>query len=516
MPFDRRTFLLDLARNAALFAVVPNVRVAWRPRFTDDPFQLGVASGDPTPTGAMLWTRLAPFPLEPEAGMNGLRTVVNWEVADDDKFSKLVKQGRATAAPELGYSVHADVDGLEPDRWYYYRFRTGDATSPVGHLRTTPREGARSPVRFAFVSCQHYEQGLYTAYDHLSRENVDLIAHLGDYIYESGPGVNAVRPHSNPEPRDLSGYRIRYGQYKSDAALRAAHARCPWLVIWDDHEVDNNYAGLAGENDMESEEQMRTRRAAAYQAWWENQPVRVPRAKSWADLTIMRTADWGSLARFHLLDGRQYRSDQACGDGTHEVPCGDWADPKRTMLGGAQERWLSDGLAKSKAHWQILANQVMLAPFDTLPGPKVRLPMDNWSGYPAARDRLLNSIAQHAPNKTVVITGDIHSNWVNELHSSFDRPDRPTVAAEFVGTSITSGGDGTDRFASVSPATMSENPHMKWQNARRGYVTCRLDDSACTAEYRTVAYVSKPGAAIETPTTWRLEHGRPGVTRGEA
>jgi alkaline phosphatase D len=282
-------------------------------------------------------------------------------------------------------------------------------------------------------------------------------------------------------------------------------------VIWDDHEVDNNYAGVHGEHGMESEEQMRTRRAAAYQAWWENQPVRVPRARSWADLTIMRTADWGSLARFHLLDGRQYRTDEACGGSSREVPCENWADPKRTMLGDAQEKWLSDGLAKSKSHWQVLANQVMMAPFDTAPGPRTRLALDTWSGYPVARDRLLHSIERHAPNRTVVLTGDFHSSWVNELHSAFDRPDRPVVAAEFVGTSISSGGDGSDRGAGVSPATMSENPHMKWQNSRRGYVTCRVDGDTWSTEYKTVNYISRPGAPLETPTKWRVEHGRPGI-----
>jgi len=508
----RRDFLLDLSRNAALCAAVPSIwRVRWHPTFADDPFQLGVASGDPTPTNCVIWTRLAPRPLEPDGGMT-LKTVVTWEVADDDKFSKIVKQGRATAAPELGYSVHADVDGLEPARWYFYRFRSGDATSPVGRLRTMPAAGTQPPLHFAFISCQHYEQGLYTAHDHMSRENLDLIAFLGDYIYESGPTPSATRQHASVEPRDLPGYRGRYAQYKTDAYLRATHALCPWLIIWDDHEVDNNYAGLAGENNMESEEQMRERRAAAYQAWWENQPVRVPRARSWADLTIMRTADWGSLARFHLLDGRQYRTDQACGDGTHIVPCGDWDDPKRTMLGDAQEKWLSDGLATSRAHWNVLANQTMLAPFDTMPGPQVQLPMDNWSGYPKARDRLLDSIAKHAPNRTVVVTGDIHSNWVNELHSSFERPDRPIVAAEFVGTSISSAGDGTDRARYVTPATMSENPHMKWQNSRRGYVTCSVDGDSWSAEYRTVRFVSKPGAPVETASKWRVEHGRPGIS----
>jgi alkaline phosphatase D len=507
---QRRDFLVDLARAAALCAVVPNDwRVLWRPRFADDPFQLGVASGDPTATGGVLWTRLAPKILDPDGGMSGQRVVVSWQVADDDAFTKIVQQGRATAAPELGYSVHVDVTGLAPDRWYFYRFTTGEARSAVGRFRTTPAAGATAPLMFAFASCQHWEQGYYTAYQHMAHEDLDLVAHLGDYIYEYGPNPNAPRQHATTEARTLDLYRARYGQYKSDAALQAAHARCPWILIWDDHEVDNNYAGTAGENDMGSEEQMRARRAAGYQAWWEHQPVRLPRARSWADLKITRAIDWGSLARFWMLDGRQYRTDQACGDGVHVVPCGDWAAPSRTMLGAEQERWLVEGLTTSPTRWQVLANQVMMAQYDSQAGPPKRLSMDKWDGYPVARDRLLNAIAKRAPNRTVVITGDIHSNWVNELHADFSRPDRPTIAAELVGTSITSGGDGSD--AGLNPALASENPHIKWHNNRRGYVSCTVTPDDWTAAYRCVPFVSKPDAPLETPTKWRVERGRAGI-----
>lgn len=508
---NRRDFLSNLSCTAALAATVPNVwRVTRRPRLADDPFQLGIASGDPTPSGGVLWTRLAPRPLEPEGGMDGLRAVVTWEVADDDGFRTIVKQGQATAAPELGYSIHAEVDGLTPDRWYYYRFRVGDATSPVGRLRTTPPNGATTPLRFAVASCQHYEQGLYTAYAHMAREELDLVTHLGDYIYETAGAPERVRLHAGLEVRTVDDYRRRYAQYKLDPLLRAAHERCPWIVTWDDHEVDNNYAGTFGEFGMESEEQMRARRAAAYQAWWEHQPVRVPRARSWADLDITRTFDWGALARFWVLDTRQYRSDQACGDGTKAVPCDDWASPARTMLGARQERWLTDGLAASRARWQVLANQVMVAPMDSDPGPGVRVSMDKWSGYPAARDRLLRSIAERAPNRTVVLTGDIHSHWVSELHADFSRPDRPVVAAELVGTSISSGGDGSAR-PGFDPSVA--NPHIKWYANRRGYITCTVEPDTWGAEYRTVPFVSRPDAPLETPTRWRLTRGRPGIER---
>ena len=508
---QRRDFL-EFLRCAGLAAAIPNDwRVRFRPRFADDPFTLGVASGDPTPDSVMLWTRLAPRPLDPDGGMGGVRAVVGWELASDEGFTTILRRGQAVAAPELGHGVHVDVTGLDPGRWYFYRFSSGEAKSPVGRTRTAPDGADASPLAFGVVSCQYYEQGYYTAYRHLAAETPDLITHLGDYIYEYGPAEGRVRRHATAEIQSLAEYRIRYGQYKSDPDLRTAHAGCPWLVTWDDHEVDNNYAGLIGENGMESEEQMRARRAMAYQAWWENQPVRVPRVRSWADLTIRRAFTWGSLARFWVLDTRQYRSDQACGDGVREVPCGNWSDPARTMVGAEQAAWLSNGLITSRARWQVLAQQVMMAPFDEKLGPGARSSMDAWSGYPAERDRLLATIGRVAPNRTVVLTGDIHSNWVNELRSSFSRPGAPTIAAEFVGTSVSSGGDGLERWNAVTDEAMGENPHLKWHNARRGYFTCRVTPDEWRTDYRTVPYVTRPDAPVETATRWRLERGRPGI-----
>jgi alkaline phosphatase D len=461
----------------------------------------------------VLWTKLAPRPFEPDGGMDGQRVVVTWELADDESFTKIVRQGRATAAPELGYSVHVDLDGLGAGRWYFYRFSVGDATSRVGRFRTSPAAGATSPLNLAVASCQHYETGLFTAYAHMAREEIDLVAHLGDYIYEYGAIAGRVRSHNGFEIRTLDDYRRRYALYKADPALQAAHARCPWIVTWDDHEVDNNYAGSIGENGMESEEQMRARRAIGYQAWWENQPVRVPRAKSWSDLNITRTVDWGALARFWVMDTRQYRSDQACDDGSRVVPCGNWNDASRTVLGPTQERWITDGLRTSKAHWQVLANQIMVAPYDNLAGAEQRVSMDQWSGYPVARARLLDAIATGAPNRTVVLTGDIHTNWVNELRTDFRRTERAPIAAEFVGTSISSGGDGSDVSALATAEARSDNPHIKWQQNRRGYLRCTVTADAWTTDFRTVPFVSKPDAPIETPSRWRVTRGRAGVER---
>ena len=511
---QRRDFLNDIAMYSAFCAGVPNAwRVTSRPTLADDPFTLGVGSGDPTSSGAIIWTRLAPKFLEPDGGMDGQRTAVNWEVAEDEQFARVVQRGRATAAPELGYSLHIDVPGLASDRWYFYRFTLPAGASPVGRVRTTPAAGAVTPFKFGVASCQQYETGYFTAYDHLAREGqLDLVTHLGDYIYEYAGVDGRVRKYATTEIRTLDQYRARYAQTKSDKALQAAHARAPWIVTWDDHEVDNNYAGSVGENGMESEEQIRVRRAAGYQAWWENQPVRVPRVRSWADLNITRTMQWGALAKFHVLDTRQYRSDQPCADGNKEVPCGTWGSQEHTVLGQAQEQWLDSGLAASKARWQVLAQQIRVAPYDNKPGDGSAYSMDQWSGYPAAVDRLMKSIAQRAPNRTVALTGDIHSNWVNELRTRYDRPEAPKIGAEFVGTSITSGGDGSE-VQQTWEATKVGNPQCLWHNNHRGYVMHAVDPDGWRASYRTVPFVSKPDAPVKTAAEFVVANGSPGIQK---
>jgi alkaline phosphatase D len=508
----RRTFL-EFARTAAMAATVPTAwRIRHRPSWRSNPFTLGVASGDPLPDRVMLWTRLAPDPLSPGYGMDGVRTAVDWHVAADDTFTTILHRGRATAVPELGHSIHVDVTGLEPGREYFYRFASNDAMSPVGRTRTAPAPGAPSSLRLGVAGCQNYEQGLFTAYRHMAAERFDLIAHTGDYIYEYSGVDGRVRRHATREIRDLEDYRIRYAQYKSDPLLQEAHASCPWLVTWDDHEVDNNYAGEIGENGMESAEQMRLRRAAGYQAWWENQPVRVQRVQSWADLNIVRRTSWGGLADLHILDTRQYLDDQPCGDGNRVVPCGTWDNPASSVLGRQQESWLADGLA-SRARWQVISQQIMVAPFDFRAGAEQQVSMDQWSGYPAARDRLLGTIAERAPNRTVILTGDIHSAWVHEVATRYDREGAPVVAAEFVGTSISSGGDGADRSGSVTDVAMAENPRTKWQNARRGYLSCTVSESEWRTDYRVVPFVAQPDAPIQTASSWRVEHGRAGIGR---
>ncbi len=511
---QRRDFLADVAAYSVLCAGMPNSwRVTTAPRLADDPFTLGVASGDPTSNGAVLWTRLAPKIYEPDGGMEGQKVTMAWEVAEDEKFAIIAQSGRVTVVPELGYSAHVDVSGLAPDRWYFYRFMLANGPSPVGRLRTTPAAGSPSPLNFAFVSCQHFETGYYTAFDHLSREGtLDLVAHLGDYIYEYGPTDGRPRRYATTECSTLDQYRARYGQTKSDRLLQAAHHAAPWVVTWDDHEVDNNYATLVGENEMESEEQMHLRRAAAYQAWWEHQPVRVPRAKSWADLNITRSMQWGALAKFHVLDTRQYRSDQACGDATKEVPCGDRENTARTMMGPAQEQWLNEGLATSTARWQVMANQTRVAPIDTTPGPGQAFHMDSWGGYPAALARLMKNVGERSANRTVILTGDLHASWVSELRTDFNRADAKPIGVELVGPSISSDGDGLDQYPQWE-RQRADNPHCVWHNARRGYVMNAVTPADWRASYRVVPFVSKPEAPIQTAAEFMMRNGQPGIEK---
>ena len=381
--------------------------VRLQPTFAVSPFTLGVASGDPAPDGVVLWTRLAPEPLV-GGGMPPEAFEVRWRVATDERMRNVVRQGAAVAIPEYGHSVHVEVDGLSPARWYWYQFDVGGHQSAIGRTRTVAAPDA-SPdrMRFAFASCQHYEQGLFTALGHMADEDLDLVIHLGDYIYEYEGNAGRVRRHTGREIESLDDYRNRYALYKSDPALQAAHAACPWIVTWDDHEVDNNYAAWNSEALAPADAFLR-RRAAAYQAYYEHMPLRAAAIPSGPDMLLYRQLGFGDLVYF-VLDTRQYRTDQPCGDGSAPV-CDEVRDPRATLLGGHQARRLVEGLDRSSARWNVLAQQVMMARVDRRPGDEVFYSMDQWGGYDAERTRLMDFFARRTPSNPVVLTGDIHAN----------------------------------------------------------------------------------------------------------
>lgn len=514
---QRRDFLSRLSAFGLALAGLPRLPYWVRPRFQSNPFSLGVASGDPTPDGVVLWTRLAPDPLN-DGGMPADAVEVRWEVAADDAMRRVVRRGSATARPDLAHSVHAEVEGLDPARWYWYRFTVGDAASPVGRTRTAPAAGTTPErLRFAFASCQHYEAGLYTAHRHLAAEDLDLVAHLGDYIYERATPANAppgalVRRHPAEETTDLRTYRHRYALYKSDPDLQAAHRAFPWIVTWDDHEVANNYADDISQ-DAQPVERFLARRAAAYQAYYEHQPLRRASIPRGPDMRLYRTLGLGSLARFHVLDARQYRADQACGDG-NKVPCPEWSDASRSMLGETQERWLTQQVERSSARWSVLAQQVS---FISVPNPSrpELVYMDGWSGYPVARERLIDFMANERSQRDrnfVVLTGDIHASFVMDVNRKADDTMTPVVATEFMATSISSGGDGAERWPTLREYE-STVPAMRWHNARRGYVRCELTPRQWRTDYRVVPFVRRPDAPVETRASFVIEAGRAGVAR---
>jgi alkaline phosphatase D len=511
MPISRRSFLFYAAGLSGC-ALLPVRPVLARPRFTEDPFALGVASGYPQPHGVVLWTRLAPRPLE-GGGMPQQAVEVAWEIAADEAFRNIVRRGSVIATPDLAHSVHAEVNGLEPARWYWYRFIAGNAISPAGRTRTAPAAlAAVERMRFAFASCQQYEQGYYAAYRHMAGEDLDLVVHLGDYIYESSWGRNHVRKHEAGEPVTLEEYRNRHALYKTDADLRAAHAAFPWLLTWDDHEVDNDYAGAHDEQGTPPALFLR-RRAAAYQAYYEHMPLPHWARPHGPDMRIHTVADFGALARFHLLDGRQYRSPQPCPrpgrGGSNEVAdCRERLDESRTMLGTAQEKWLYESLDASRARWNVIAQQTLMAQVDRMPGEGQLFWTDGWDGYPLARRRLLSHIAEKRITNPVVIGGDVHMSVVADLKVDFEDPRAPVVATEFVCTSITSQG----RPQRQIEAWRSDNPHIKYTNStRRGYSVMELSARRCTVHLRTLDDVRDPGSGIRSLVAFAVEDGRPGA-----
>jgi len=506
---DRRAFLLSgLAAYGMSARELFAGAAQQNPKFPSSPFTLGVCSGDPSPDGVVLWTRLALDPLN-GGGMPRQAIDVQWQVATDERMAAVVKSGRATASPGWAHTVHVEVSGLQPHRWYWYQFRAGNEMSPIGRTRTFPAVGADvDRLRFAIASCQHYEAGLYTAFQHMAEEDLDLVMHLGDYIYENPGRDGFVRKHVGGELLTLNDYRNRYAQYRSDPALRAVHAAFPFLVVWDDHEVDNNYAGLYQEAGTPVEE-FALRRAAAYRAYYEHMPLRRSSIPAGALLQLYRPFTYGTLASVLMLDTRQYRTDQPCGDNVQPM-CDGARDPRATLLGAAQEKWLMERLDRSTAGWNLLAQQIPIAPLDRFPGPERRYSMDKWDGYEESRRRLLRFLDTRKPSNPVTLAGDVHNNWVNDLRADVSNPKSRVVASEFVGTSITSAGDGSDMSPAMK-AVVAENECVRFANDQRGYVRFDLRRKDLRADFRVVEYVSKPGAAIKTRASFVVEDGQPGA-----
>jgi len=523
-PFSRRRLVTGAGAGLAAIAAPGLIRIAaaqsWR---AGNPFSLGVASGSPRSDGFVLWTRLAPEALssnpETPGGMSGADVTLRYEIATDPGMTKIVRRGAATAEAAFAYSVHLDIAGLQAGRSYWYRFLSGDAISTTGHAITLPvADSALAKLRFGFVSCSNYEHGYFSAYRHLAGENPEFVLFLGDYIYETIEQYRPiVRRHSDGiEAATLPTYRNRYAQYRLDADLQGLHAQVPAIVTWDDHEVQNDYADKWSET-FDDPAQFLIRRAAAYQAFYEHMPVRpiISRPNG----PVMRLYDrftLSDLIEISVIDGRQYRSRQACymppnKGGAHletNVSCPERLDQGRTMLGFGQEAWLYAGLAHSKARWNLIAQDVLMAQLRRKQDGIDAFWTDDWNGYPANRARLLRHIHDNKVPNPVVISGDIHSFLANDLKLDFDNPSSPIVATEFVGSSISSYGPPYEPIARVLP----DNPHVHFfDSRRRGYVLVDLTAEAMQVQMRVVSDARDPKATIATLRAFAVEGGRAGV-----
>lgn len=480
-----------------------------------DPFTLGVASGDPLPDGFVLWTRLAVAPMAEDGrgGMPDRAYEVWWQVAPDEHFNRPVATGMTWAEPSWAHSVHVEPTGLAPGREYFYRFGVGRWTSPVGRTRTAPaRTTLPAALNLAFLSCAQYEHGFFTGYRRIAESEPELIVHLGDYVYEyaarvyNAPSGN-VRDHAGPETQTLADYRQRFAQYKLDPDLQAAHAIAPWLVVFDDHEVDNNWAGPVPER---PNPRFAQRRTAAMRAYWENMPLRHARQPSGTALPLHRRVRWGKLATFHLLDTRQYRDDQGCGDGYRDCPAA--ADPARSILGAPQEKWLLDGFRRSGATWDILGQQVFFSQRDRDPGAVLSTSQDAWDGYAASRRRVVRGWLDAKVRNAVVLTGDVHAHWAADVKLDFADPDAPVVGSELVCTSLTTGGDGFDSDPATHPF-LAHNKHLRLYNGQRGYVRATVTPAELAADFMTLPYVHRAGAPAQRKAGFVIADGVPGLQR---
>lgn len=524
---NRRRLLQLLGASASTWCLP---RGAWsQPRFASNPFTLGVASGSPTSDSVVLWTRLTGPGVPAKALGHGALTV-RWEVAHDDRFAHIAQSGQALAAPELAHAVHAEVAGLEPDRWYFYRFMVGDAGSPVGRTRTVPQpDAAVARLRLAYASCQKWEDGYFTAWRHMREENLDVVLFLGDYIYEYPGTGSKLRHPAGGWALTLDDYRQRYAQYKGDADLQAMHAACPWLITWDDHEVQNDYAGLQAGNsgvaDPSSAGDFLARRAAAYQAWYEHMPVRsavltqgLAGLSTGAEMRIYQRLEYGRLASLYLLDARQYKDQQVCnpadGLGSSRVnpaTCAQWHDARRSLLGQAQEHWLYAQFARPRSrevNWNVLGQQTLFGQRDLKVGSGQLFWNDGWDGYTAARSRLTDALRQHLVANPVLLGGDVHENWVGHVKADYANPRSASVGVEFCGTSITSRSGGNAKTAE----RLARNPHFVFAEAqRKGYGVAEFTPRQLSVSLRVLEDVTRQDSRIETLASFAVPAGAPRV-----
>jgi alkaline phosphatase D len=482
-------------------------------RLPVNPFALGVASGAPTHEGVVLWTRL----YDPRQALPAQDLPVRWEVALSPDFGRVLQSGASLAVAGLAHAVHVEVSGLPANQWFHYRFRVGEHVSPVGTTRTFAAPGMpQQALRVGYASCQHFEHGYFSAYTHLALERPDLLVFLGDYIYEYAPGRNGIRAHTGGWCLDLPGYRERYAQYRLEPELQQMHAACPWLLTWDDHEVQNDYAGLQ-QGSAGPPADFAARRAAAYQAYYEHMPLptralmaALAGLQQGAELRLYARYRLGDLVNLCMLDTRQYRHPQVCTPGERSgsalidpARCDALADPQRSLLGRAQEQWLEQQMADAQGPgWNLLAQSTLLGASITRTREGEKIWNDGWDGYPAARARLTGQLQRHRVPNVVMLGGDVHENWVGYIKRDYSDPGSESLGVELCGTSISS------RNSRSTQARLQRNPHFIYaEGTRRGYGLLHISHEALVVHLRALIDPRDRHTGIETLARFRLASG---------
>ena len=517
---DRRRFLTLAGGSAAGLAFglarPERASAAGGGRGLAYPFTAGVASGDPLPGAVVIWTRVAPEPLLPDGGVDpGTRVRVDWQVAEDARFRRVVRDGMAVTSADTAHTVHVDVQGLRPDRPYWYRFRAGGHLSDVGRTRTAPSSRSMRPLTLAVASCQNWRAGYFQVMADAVAQGADVMLFVGDYIYEYPVQQLAVgRPIDPQLPSEvvpatvtLDQYRLRYALYKTDPDLLAAHRAMPWIATWDDHEVANDYESW-GTSDLD-------RRAAAYRAYWEFMPIRWPRVPRGADARLYRRFRFGRLAQVDVLDTREYRDPMVSGVVTDVGPR---RDPARQILGAEQERWFAAGFGAEPARWNLVAQQILMARLNTaadLEAPTV-FSAGTWDGYQAGQQRLFDVVsasqARGTSSNLLVLSGDVHCSYVSDISADTLDPASPVIGAELTSTSVSSAGDFDATANESRQVRRRVNPSLHWADLHCGYVLCDVRADRVRADVRVVDKVSRRDDPVRTGASFELYDGVPGIT----
>ncbi len=543
----RRTVLKAGAVGAAALGVTGLPRPA---SAAGAVFRHGVASGDPLGDAVVLWTRVTPDDAATPGSGKGPAVAVDWEVAADPAFRQVVRRGTVRTDASRDHTVNVDVAGLTPYTRYHYRFTALGQTSPAGLTQTAGTDGVHA-LRLGFVSCSNWTGGYFSAYRHLAaRDDLDVVLHLGDYVYEYGNAGDRYGPASLVGKRDhvpakemttLADYRQRHAQYKTDPDLQAAHARTPWIVIFDDHEVANDSWSGGAENHQAGEGDFLARRRAAYQAYLEWMPIRMPdQSVAHRGIRFFRRFSFGPLADLSVIDTRQNRSEPVAGlsGALFGVETQALNDPERVFMEPEQMQWLTDGLKAKSAQWHLIGNQTVFTRVSfgkDLPGRDslsrlglgaTTVNTDQWDGYQDDQLQVLQAMAE-AGGDPVVLTGDIHSAWANDvpLDSGSYVPVEPannSVAVEFVCPSVTS-----DGFAEVtgSPAggealvrgIQAGNPHVRYiDGVYHGFSVLDVTPEAVQCDFFSISDREDPRATVRHEASWRSAAGTRSLVQAAA